>query len=847
MTGAARIALLGGGSALALLAATQWLGGDLGAPDDVGRVEIRDVLVTRDAQVQTGSLEGCDASSCELNGRRIARDALSFIGLDAETPTPPPVEDPERDELHLRGGGVVHERLVRIDDEAVFVGARRLERGEVAWVYLAGERTQRDPQATSAPRPEPEGSDEIDQPPPPPPPEPESEPDPGQEPLPEPRDPPEEAFQGCPDDRPLGAWIWLRNDYQDFRPPNCRGSETQVVRFRLEADPGTQLTGSPVALAYTAREIRYSVSTDGCFDVDDGDYRTCNAEGTFAEGTLPLTVDNLGYAKFFPLEPQLGFQYPTPPTTPFELTVHCLHHPTGVESDNTVGGMNGISIAPGECAHPHRDCNDYCVAPTLCKDPTRAPQDCYLKPERFAVIPFEGALVDGPEREERGLCVIPGSSQIRWRVCCGCAETGPPPEFDPRPPADPCEDAAATFRGLVGRLRGLAEAYRSHEDSFRCAEAGRETARDRVFGVDGSLAAYSYHLPWVATSAPRAQGAGRATRVDDTARIVSDIVDLVQDVREGTRSILNVAQLLIDLAASTPEWKNAQDPLRAEYRAAQLAARDKARQYLARNPGDLKGATEVFDEEFRARAARISPRRGLNALGALRNLSAWGGLWQASKRLVRDVSLYIDWRAEEQRAKRDMESTQDAMQDVQAEIDLLRARCPDLPPGSGVPPRDPLPPHCPDVPPGSEHLRDPAAPAAERAIPGAPGASDVLDALNLEPPAAPSTPGAAGGAATSGGASPPGQGLDAAQQRLDTAVQRLGARMAGEVEPRLVLFLLDLTVDVEPEILLGMLEKAAQAIQALAPDLREAEAAAREIEQRVEAQRPPEAAAPGSR
>src|SRR3990172_2395641 len=100
------------------------------------------------------------------------------------------------------------------------------------------------------------------------------------------------------------------------------------------------------------------------------------------------------------------------------------------------------------------------------------------------------------------------------------------------------------------------------------------------------------------------------------------------------------------------------------------------------------------------------------------------------------------------------------MQDVQAEIDLLRARCPDLPAGSGIPPRDPLPPHCPDVPPGSEHLSATAeglAPDADSAIRGAPGTSDVLDGLNLDPPPAPQGPsatGTAGGAASAGGGSP---------------------------------------------------------------------------------------------
>ena len=150
---------------------------------------------------------------------------------------------------------------------------------------------------------------------------------------------------------------------------------------------------------------------------------------------MQLTNENLGFAKFFPLEPQLAFQYPSPPTWPFELTVRCHHPPTGVRTESPVNGFGGVQITPNDCGYPHRACNSSCVAPTQCKV-TNFGGDCIPNPARHAVIPFEGALVDGPSREQRGLCVIPGSSQIRWRVCCGCAETGPPPEFPPR--SDPC-------------------------------------------------------------------------------------------------------------------------------------------------------------------------------------------------------------------------------------------------------------------------------------------------------------------------------------------------------------------------------------------------------------------------
>jgi hypothetical protein len=499
----ARLAALVGVSATAAVVAGVWLSrGPDAELGDVGLVGIRDVLIARDAQVHEGSLEGCTASSCRLDGHSFERSAVAFIGLGVEEPTPPPVEDPRRDEVYLREGGVLHEPLAQIDDDAVFAGARRLERGEVAWVYLA----------TAPPPPEGGGvaPGEPEQPPPPPQPEPDSSTTSTRRPH------PDEPFEGCPDDRPLGAWIWLRNDYQDIRPAHCRGTETQVVRFRLEPVVGSQLPGSPVALAYGATELRYSVSTDGCFDAPDGDpYSTCNADGAFAEGTLSLSPENLGVATFFPLEPQLSFQYPTPPVFPLQLTVRCLHG-SGTRSEHSATGFNGITLSPGDCGHPHRPCNDYCAAPTECKELATAPQDCYTQPERYAVIPFEGSLVDGPGRDQRGLCSLDGSSQVRWRVCCGCAETGPPPDFGRRDPCGPPDPQRALLDTALEQQRAilqplgelLREQQRIQEESKQWQNDFEQATRDcRLWSAARTLVGlFASGAPGVGTGVFREAG-----------------------------------------------------------------------------------------------------------------------------------------------------------------------------------------------------------------------------------------------------------------------------------------------------------------------------------------------------
>ena len=119
-----RTAIAAGTAAAAVAAAAYTIvrsaGGD-DPPSDVGLVAVRDVLIERDGQMHEGRLERCVAASCRLGGRDFEREVIAFIGLAVEAPTPPPVEDPSRDEIHLRTGGVVHEPLAQIDQDRVLI------------------------------------------------------------------------------------------------------------------------------------------------------------------------------------------------------------------------------------------------------------------------------------------------------------------------------------------------------------------------------------------------------------------------------------------------------------------------------------------------------------------------------------------------------------------------------------------------------------------------------------------------------------------------------------------------------------------------------------------------------
>jgi hypothetical protein len=313
--------------------------------------------------------------------------------VGGEGAAPPAVVDATRDELHLRVGGIAHEPLAQIDDETVFAGALHFSRAEVAWVHLAEEDgKEREPAAgTERPRGEPEEG---------------------------------AAFRGCPDEAPLGAWIWIRHDFQNAQPPACGGTETHVFRFVLEPAPGSVMPGEVVALVYSAKEFHYEAQTDGCFDHPESDpYEDCSGPAAHVEGTVAIEPASLAFAKFFPMLPSLAVQHPDGP--PIRIPVTCQHRPTGSTSETEAAGLDTVEIEGKAECNPDRRCDQYCVAPGYCAPPNQADSECSSRLERHAAIPFEGSIVDPPGRERRGLCLATGGSEVRWHVCCGCAEQAP--------------------------------------------------------------------------------------------------------------------------------------------------------------------------------------------------------------------------------------------------------------------------------------------------------------------------------------------------------------------------------------------------------------------------------------
>jgi len=99
--------------------------------------ESEDILLLRDGSALRGSLSFCTEASCRLGAEDVPRAGIDWIGLGRDAPTPPPVRDPARDEVHLIDQSVQQGALAGIDPGTVRTAAGSFERTRVAWIHLA--------------------------------------------------------------------------------------------------------------------------------------------------------------------------------------------------------------------------------------------------------------------------------------------------------------------------------------------------------------------------------------------------------------------------------------------------------------------------------------------------------------------------------------------------------------------------------------------------------------------------------------------------------------------------------------------------------------------------------------
>ena len=133
-------------------------------------------------------VSGCRDDACTLNGTKVARGLIAWVGLGQGDVAPPRARDPLKDEVHLLDGRVVTGEFEGLSLGGVAIADQSFDRDEVAWIHFAG------PEPAPTPRPSPAGpyyrfspsppaSSPLPSPPPTPPP---STPPPGASPSPPP-------------------------------------------------------------------------------------------------------------------------------------------------------------------------------------------------------------------------------------------------------------------------------------------------------------------------------------------------------------------------------------------------------------------------------------------------------------------------------------------------------------------------------------------------------------------------------------------------------------------------------------------------------------------------------------
>jgi hypothetical protein len=331
------------------------------------------------------------------------------------------------------------------------------------------------------------------------------------------------SSQMCPDESPLGGWIRMQHREQDRRTDQdgCdqvtnvfmtfdlvpSGPSIEVLRAQQAAAEARMAKARPLPPQFheqmwnlrlaarvgqerDATKLKYWMWSDGCHDIG-GSHYTCNVPGGsgFGEITLgestptgfilnaPLSVHGV---IFDPMGPSLRIGTSS---ASGESLLHqeevCVGKAGygGSRGMTTLGGFSGlyVSILPEPvCNRGDNSARNFCVPPTACFQTTDATQrrECAIDPGKFAVLPFEGSLEKRFPTAGIGQAIV--FSKMSWKVCCGCGQAPPPPDF----PSEPCPDTAkedadlATNRAKeAAATADLAILWKSYEDEMSKAQS----------------------------------------------------------------------------------------------------------------------------------------------------------------------------------------------------------------------------------------------------------------------------------------------------------------------------------------------------------------------------------------
>jgi len=222
-----------------------------------------DVLILRDGTRRQGTIAGC-RDECTLDGEKVARSTIVWVGLGAGGTAPPPPRNPGSDEVHLVSGRIVVGEFGGMSLGAVLIGEDSFDRDEVAWLRFAG------PEPAPTPTPTPPGPPAVVVP--------EGRPTgssgtPAGQPVPPPRP--------APAPRPTPPLPTPAPPAQPERPPSGRGERGALWTGTIIGRDYGNVDGVDTEISYTIdvklREYRYPME---CLLVDASGRATAPRAGT---------------------------------------------------------------------------------------------------------------------------------------------------------------------------------------------------------------------------------------------------------------------------------------------------------------------------------------------------------------------------------------------------------------------------------------------------------------------------------------------------------------------------------------------------------------------------------------
>jgi hypothetical protein len=332
----------------------------------------------------------------------------------------------------------------------------------------------------------------------------------------------------CPDNSPLGGWIRMREVDQVRQPPGgCNqvvniymafdlvpiglGVDAQTAQQMEQAQQAVyaklppqlreQMQNQRLALLSTggrsATKLKYKMWSDGCHDIG-GAGLTCSMPGATASGEFVFDKHTpIGFLStapawlspqsvvFNPMNPSLqiptlsrsgqSFLYPTKPAG------ECVGQGRRAILDGQDAGNGAfyVNIQPERapiCQGNRSSWATACVAATACfqaTDPAQRRQ-CVVNPGKFAVIPFEGTQdLHSPKENARAYSAIV-ANKISWRICCGCGQAPPPPDFPKKSCPDTAEADAQLAKGNSqwdAYAKDLKVLWANYEEEMKKAES----------------------------------------------------------------------------------------------------------------------------------------------------------------------------------------------------------------------------------------------------------------------------------------------------------------------------------------------------------------------------------------